>query len=47
MGRVLADEAALLQAVRNGDIAALGRRRREARVFDQVYSGLSADLVAP
>ncbi|WP_430423778.1 hypothetical protein [Phenylobacterium sp.] len=47
VGRVLADEAALLQAFRNGDIAALGRRRREARVFDQAYSGLSADLVAP
>ncbi|TAL32541.1 MAG: hypothetical protein EPN98_13305 [Phenylobacterium sp.] len=47
IGRVLADEATLLQAFQGGEIVALSRRKRKARVFDQVYSGLSADLVTP
>lgn len=46
VGRVLPDEAALVQAFRSGDVLALGRRARKARVFDQAYSGLTADLVA-
>ena len=45
LGRVLADEAALLAAFETGAILALGRGRRGARLSDLAYSGLTGDLV--
>ena len=46
LGRVLDDEARLIEAFVSGEILALARGRRDAAVFDLAYSGLSADLVA-
>ena len=45
VGRVLADEAALVDAFTSGAILSLGRRARKARTFDLSFSGLTADLV--
>jgi hypothetical protein len=45
IGRVFADEAALAQAFADGAILALDRRRRDARLHDLAYSGMTADLV--
>ena len=45
-GLVLADEAALTAAFVSGDILALGRRMRRAKVHDLVYSGMTGDLVS-
>lgn len=43
-GRVLADEAALTQALRSGDLLALARSVRQPAHFDLAFSGMSADL---
>ncbi|WP_293905323.1 hypothetical protein [Phenylobacterium sp.] len=45
-GRVLDDEAALFAAFASGEILALARSRRRARLYDLAYSGLTGDLVA-
>ena len=45
LGRVLADEAALLAAFENGEILALARNARRARLSDLAYSGLTGELV--
>jgi hypothetical protein len=45
LGRVLADEAALLAAFESGEILALGRNTRGARLSDLAYSGLTGELV--
>ncbi|MBI1198275.1 MAG: hypothetical protein GC203_10470 [Phenylobacterium sp.] len=45
-GRVLADEAALRAAFESGEILALGRNLRRARLCGLEHSGMSADLVA-
>jgi hypothetical protein len=46
IGRVLADEAALVQAFESGDILAAGRTRRKVVLYDLAYSGMTGDLVA-
>ncbi|HEY0647255.1 hypothetical protein [Phenylobacterium sp.] len=46
VGRVFADEAALVEAFASGRILELARKPRGAKVFDLVYSGMTADLVA-
>jgi glycosyltransferase involved in cell wall biosynthesis len=47
LGRVLDDEAALIEAFTSGAILALARGRRAATLYDLAYSGLSGDLVGP
>ena len=44
-GRVVSDEAALIEAFATGGVMALGRARRVGRRYDLVYSGMSADLI--
>ncbi|CAN7560047.1 hypothetical protein LJR225_004108 [Phenylobacterium sp. LjRoot225] len=43
-GRVLADEAALRQALADGDLLALARSIRQPRLYDLAFSGMTADL---
>ncbi|CAN7204257.1 hypothetical protein LJR219_000574 [Phenylobacterium sp. LjRoot219] len=45
-GRVLADEAALTQALRSGDLLDLARSVRRPALYDLAFSGMSADLAA-
>lgn len=45
IGRVLQDEAALAQAFVSGEILALARGRRAARLYDIAYSGMTGELV--
>jgi hypothetical protein len=44
-GRVLSGETALAEAFASGEVRALARHRRKARLYDLAYSGLTADLV--
>jgi hypothetical protein len=44
-GLVLPDEAALADLFATGEILELARARRSARLYDMIYSGLSADLL--
>jgi hypothetical protein len=44
-GLVLPDEAALGELFASGEILELARARRPARLYDMIYSGLSADLL--
>ena len=44
-GRVLADEAALVQALRSGELLELARGVRKPRLYDLEFSGMSADLL--
>jgi hypothetical protein len=46
VGRVLPDEGALLAAFESGEILALSRNTRKARLFDLAYSDMSAELIA-
>lgn len=45
IGRVLADEAALMAAFASGEILALSRNARKARLYDLAYSDMSGALV--
>ena len=45
LGQVLQSEAALMEAFESGSIRTLARRRREARLHDLSFSGMTADLV--
>jgi len=45
IGRVLDDETALAHAFASGDVLALGRAARRARLYDLAYSGMTAELV--
>jgi hypothetical protein len=45
-GLVLPSEEALAQAFETGDIEALGRARRGARLYDLEFSGLTMDLIS-
>ena len=46
VGRVLADEATLAAAFTSGDVLALGRGPRRAKLYDLAYSDMTAELVA-
>jgi hypothetical protein len=46
-GRVLADEAALAQALDSGELLDLARSVRRPLLYDLEFSGMSADLLAP
>lgn len=46
IGRVLADEAALVDAFASGEVLAMARGMRGARLYDLAYSGMSGELVA-
>lgn len=45
LGRVLADEAALVETFATGEILALRRGKRKARLHDLAFSGLTVDLL--
>jgi len=45
IGRVFADEAALIRAFASGEVLELARSRRSAKRYDLRYSGMTADLV--
>lgn len=45
VGRVLQDEAALVEAFISGEILALARGRRGAKLHDLAYSGMTGELV--
>ncbi|WP_297693034.1 hypothetical protein [Phenylobacterium sp.] len=45
-GRILADEAALVAAFESGEILALTRGARKARLYDLAYSRMTAELLA-
>jgi hypothetical protein len=44
-GLVLPDEAALSALLASGEIAALARARRNPRLYDLAFSGLTVDLL--
>lgn len=44
-GRVLADEAALAEALASGDLLELARSARKPQLFDLEFSGMTADLL--
>lgn len=44
-GRVLADEAALAEALASGELLDLARRVRKPQLFDLRFSGMTADLL--
>lgn len=44
-GRVIADEAALLDLFVSGDALSLSRAERDPVLFDMVFGGISADLI--
>lgn len=45
-GRVLPTEAALFAAFAAGEVLALGRAVRKAKLYDLAYSGMTGDLIA-
>jgi len=44
LGRVLADEAVLAEALKSGELLDLARRVRQPRLYDLEFSGMSASL---
>lgn len=46
IGRVLESEDALMRAFVSGEILALARSRREAKLYDLVYSGMTGELAS-
>jgi hypothetical protein len=46
-GQVLPDEDALMALFESGEVRKLARARRKPQLYDMVFSGMTADLVAP